>query len=54
MMKAPPIRRVKTCKYCLDFHGNPKLIMPKNQHLAKRMPSGITFAFNVRPRIRLR
>jgi hypothetical protein len=47
IMKAPPTRRVKTCKYCLDFHGNPKLIMPKNQHLAKRMPSGDYICLNI-------
>ena len=39
-MKAPHIRRVKSCSYCEDFHGNPKLITPDKQQLARKMPAG--------------
>jgi hypothetical protein len=32
--------RVKTCKYCLDPRGKPKLILPEDLPRAIRMPDG--------------
>lgn len=39
-MRLPPVQRIKTCRYCRDFKGDPKPIMPENLHLAIRMPTG--------------
>lgn len=35
-----PLQRVKSCKFCLDFKGQPKPISPENFYRAKRMPDG--------------
>jgi hypothetical protein len=35
-----PTIRVKSCKYCTDYKGDPKPIMPENLYRAKRMPDG--------------
>jgi hypothetical protein len=35
-----PIIRVKSCKYCTDYKGQLKPIMPEGLPLAKRMPDG--------------
>jgi hypothetical protein len=32
--------RVETCKYCNDFRGKPKLILPEDLPRAIRMPDG--------------
>jgi hypothetical protein len=32
--------RVETCKYCNDFRGQPKLILPEDMAFAIRMPDG--------------
>ena len=35
-----PTIRVKSCKYCTDYKGDPKPIAPENLYRAKRMPDG--------------
>ena len=35
-----PLLHSKSCKYCLDYKGQPKPIAPENLYLAKRMPDG--------------
>lgn len=35
-----PIQKVKSCKYCTDYKGQPKPISPEDLHLAIRMPDG--------------
>ena len=40
-----PTIRVKSCKYCTDYKGDPKPIMPENLYRAKRMPSGDYMCF---------
>jgi hypothetical protein len=35
-----PIYRIKTCKYCLDYKGQPKPILPEDLPSAIRMPDG--------------
>jgi hypothetical protein len=39
-MKFPPIQRVRSCKYCTDYKGQPKPIMPEDLQYAKRMADG--------------
>jgi len=39
-MKAPPLKHIKTCKYCLDYKGHPKPIAPEDMKHASRMPDG--------------
>jgi hypothetical protein len=39
-MKAPPIKYIVSCKYCLDYKGQPKPIIPEDMPSAIRMPDG--------------
>jgi hypothetical protein len=39
-MKAPPIKRIESCKYCLDKKGRPKPIWPEDLINARKMPDG--------------
>ena len=39
-MMRVPLQHVKSCKYCTDYKGQPKPIMPENLYRAKRMPEG--------------
>ena len=39
-MKAPPIKRIESCKYCLDKTGRPKPIWPEDMKYAKKMSDG--------------
>jgi hypothetical protein len=32
--------RIETCKYCTDFRGKPKLILPEDMSRAIKMPDG--------------
>jgi hypothetical protein len=32
--------RIETCKYCTDFRGKPKLILPEDMSRVIRMPDG--------------
>ena len=34
------MQHVKSCRYCTDYKGDPKPIMPENLYRAKRMPDG--------------
>jgi hypothetical protein len=36
----PSIQHVKSCKYCTDYKGDPKPILPENLQYAIRMPDG--------------
>jgi hypothetical protein len=38
--KTGNIFRVETCRYCTDFRGKPKLILPEDMSRAIRMPDG--------------
>ena len=35
-----PLQHVKSCKYCTDYKGQPKPIMPEKLQDAIRMPDG--------------
>ena len=35
-----PIRHVKSCKFCTDYKGDPKPILPQDLQYAIRMPDG--------------
>jgi hypothetical protein len=39
-MKAPPLKKIETCKYCLDYKGDPKPIFPEDMKYARRMADG--------------
>jgi hypothetical protein len=39
-MKAPPLKKIVSCKYCLDYKGDPKPIFPDDMKHAKRMEDG--------------
>jgi hypothetical protein len=39
-LKAPPIKRIETFKYCTDYKGRPKPILPEDMQDAKKMPDG--------------
>ena len=39
-MKAPPIMKIETCKYCLDKTGRPKPIWPEDMKHARKMTDG--------------
>jgi hypothetical protein len=39
-MKAPSLKKIVSCKYCLDYKGDPKPIFPKDMKYAKRMEDG--------------
>ena len=39
-MKAPPIMKIETCKYCLDYKGRPKPIWPEDMKHARKMEDG--------------
>lgn len=40
MIRAKRATKVKSCKYCTDYKGDPKPIMPEDLYRAKRMPDG--------------
>jgi hypothetical protein len=39
-MKAQPIKKIVSCKYCLDDKGRPKPIWPDDMKHAKKMDDG--------------
>lgn len=39
-LKAPPIKHIERCKYCLDKTGRPKLIWPEDMKHARKMEDG--------------
>ena len=39
-MIVSPIQRVRSCKFCTDYKGQPKPILPQDLQYAIRMPSG--------------
>jgi hypothetical protein len=39
-MRLLPVQRVRSCKFCTDFKGQPKPILAQDLQYAIRMPSG--------------
>jgi hypothetical protein len=39
-MKAPPLKKIVTCPYCLDYKGDPKPILQEDMKHARRMEDG--------------
>ena len=40
-MRLPPVQRVRSCKYCTDYKGQPKPIPPQDLQYAIRTPDGL-------------
>ena len=39
-MKAPPLKKVVFCHYCLDYKGDPKPIFQEDMKHARKMEDG--------------
>jgi hypothetical protein len=36
----PPLKKIVTCPYCLDYKGDPKPIFPEDMKHARKMEDG--------------